>query len=141
MTNDTIDNYVEVTHAIARHRHMGPDGEEPRPIVDNPSLHPKANPPEYLRVHVPRKSTMTFKIIDEAHELGLQVGDVWQLDAAYEDEILSFRLEPRGAQSSAVTSRLKACYDALLDEGKYNDAASMTRAIQIVEQRGGDNER
>lgn len=91
----TIDNYVEVIQALARHRHLRPDGDRPYSRIDNPSLHDKANPPEYLRVHVPRKSTENFKLIDTVHALGLRIGDVWQLDRQHDAELLSLRVEPR----------------------------------------------
>ena len=95
VNNPTIDNYVEVIHALARHTHMLPDGDRPHTRVDNPSLHEKANPPEFLRLYVPRKSTENFKLIDTVHALGLQVGDIWQLERQYEAEVIAFKVEPR----------------------------------------------
>lgn len=96
MTNDEprIENYVEAIHAIARHQHLPPNGDRTYTEVDNPALHNKANPPRYFRIHVPAKSTENFKIIDTVHGLGLEVGDVFQLQRQRDKGQISFRVNP-----------------------------------------------
>lgn len=89
---NTIENYTEVIHALARHNWMEPEGGYTRVKVDDPRLDDRD--PSYLRVRVPRKG-MTFKLIRDAREMGLVVDDVWQLDAEKAEDSISLKLEPR----------------------------------------------
>lgn len=91
--DDRIENYKEVMHALGRHKFMKPDGSYVWPEVDNPQLDNKA--PKYLRVRLPREG-MNFKVIEDAHELGLEVGDVFQLTYDHAHERVAIRLDPRG---------------------------------------------
>ncbi len=88
---DRIDNYKEVIHALATEQTLMPGGDYIRPEVDNPRLTNDA--PKFLRVRIPRKSTKTFKIIEAAREYDLVIGDAFQLDKDYEDEMIQLRFE------------------------------------------------
>lgn len=87
-----IENYDDVTHAIARHKHLKPDGGYVRVEVDNPHLHMA---PKFLRVRFPRKSTKTFNVLEDVQEMGFKIGDVYQLDRDYDEEMIHVRLDPK----------------------------------------------
>jgi hypothetical protein len=86
-----ISNYVEVTHALARKSFLQPDGTNEKVLVDNPRL--TSDAPKMLRVSVPRKG-FTFKVIEEAREMRLRVGDVWQHDQDKKEDRVMLKLEP-----------------------------------------------
>lgn len=88
----SMENYVEVTHALARYETMLPNGDYEPTSVDNPQI--DDSEPDYLRVSVPRKG-MTFKVIRAAEEMGLRVDDIWQLDADKDADRIRFKLVPR----------------------------------------------
>jgi hypothetical protein len=89
-----ISNYPEVIHAAVRHSWMKPSGERVYVEADNPRL--DDHPPTFLRMKVPRKA-LNFKLIEDMEEMGLKVGDVWQLDGDYTNEMIRLRFEPEEA--------------------------------------------
>lgn len=85
-----VENYIEVTHALARHE-MELNGDRIRVEVGNPQISNKT--PKFLRVRMARQG-MNFKVIQEAKEMGLEVGDVFQLTRDHSKEKICVRFDP-----------------------------------------------
>lgn len=95
-TNDDdprIENYEEVIEALEAFETMKSDGEMFPAEVTNPRI--TGDAPKYLRVKA-RRDGFTFNVIEKAREMGLEVTDVWQLTGDHEEEVVCFKLEPRG---------------------------------------------
>lgn len=89
-----IENYDEVMNHLGRITSLLPDGDNRRAFVDNPRL--DSNNPNYLRVKVPRKGTSNMKVIEAAREMGLVVGDVWQMDRDRDEDVVWMKFVKEG---------------------------------------------
>lgn len=87
-----IENYESVIESLEDMDSILPNGDRFPVEVDNPELSGKA--PRFLRVSVYRKG-MTFNVISLARSFGLEVTDVWQLDADKEADRIMFKLEQK----------------------------------------------
>jgi hypothetical protein len=86
-----IEDFVEITHALARHGHLRSDGEYKHVEVEHNRADDKN--PNYFRVKMPMEG-MNFKVIETAHEHGLRVEDTWALTSGQARQMLSIRLNP-----------------------------------------------
>ena len=91
-TRPTIDDAEQFMNRLRGIEHQQPDGERvPTEVEGNRA---DDRDPNLLRVKVPRKSTQIPRIIEQAYDRGLVVGDVWQHDVNHDSETVYFKLVP-----------------------------------------------
>lgn len=136
MTSDrpTIDDYQEVIAQLENHKAMMPDGSYQSVEVENNRA--DDNPPNNLRVVVPRKATCTPRVIETARECGLEVTDVWQHDVDKRADAVKFLLEPAAASPRDDTGLEQDRYRVERDtKSTIIEAESAKHALQQVMDR------
>lgn len=128
-TRPTIDDAETVIDALESFEAMQPDGTYR--AVEVETNRADDNPPNVLRVAIPRKATCTSKVIDTAREHGLYVADGWQHDHDKEADVVMFMLKPREPSSIDDTEQLQF----LVSRGHSStevSANSAKHALQIA---------
>lgn len=131
MTDDNrITNVDDVIERIEQYEHLLPHGDYQGTTVENPQLNDNV-PPRYVRVRTHRKGS-NYKLIREAHELGLRVADVWQYDEEREDHEVSMKLVPQPQRATRTLTFLEAFYHNAVEQDNYELAAQVHNTMSAI---------
>lgn len=141
-TRPTIDDADEIMTELREFTHMLPDGSrDPTKVETNRA---DDNPPNLLRVSVPRKSTETPKLLRAARDHGLEVTDKFQTDRHADDGRVMFLLEPRKPHPEDALAILEELREAFDEYSMTTNREMLNEAHYLVdnyyEELVGDNE-